>query len=105
MRLFLKVWGMPGALLLGGYLFLSAADTVAASRYLSGLESLVANAGIASAGAGVLLAGWNLWRVWRAYKGIGESCHLCGYPVSHIANGKYGPYYKCWNCGINRADR
>lgn len=40
-------------------------------------------------------------KVWRWYQGEGECCHSCGGMVSH-KYGRYGPYFKCLACGVNR---
>ncbi|SFA84941.1 hypothetical protein SAMN04515620_10540 [Collimonas sp. OK607] len=61
-------------------------------------------AGLASIAASILCLAYNAWRVWQEWRGIGELCYSCSMPASYHSNGKYGPYFKCWNCGTNREE-
>jgi hypothetical protein len=64
-------------------------------RYASGVMTVIS----------VCAATYNLVRVWRAFNGQDEDqCTTCGMPTSRKV-GRYGPYFSCWNCGTNRADR
>lgn len=104
MRLILNMYGVPLALVVAGYLLLDASDRFDGNKYLGGASTLLLNAGAACAVVALIWAIASTWRVWRAYQGKGDLCDRCGYPTRHILNGRYGPYFKCWNCGGNRAD-
>ena len=56
---------------------------------------------------GALLVGmcwflYSCWRLWGAIRGAGENCYSCGMPTRYIGDGRYGPYYKCMACDMNR---
>ena len=105
MRFGFRLLGIPIFCLALAFLLNSGADRFAASTMLSGIAPQLNYAGLASIVASVLCLAYNAWRVWQAQRGVGELCYSCGMPTSYHPNGRYGPYFKCWNCGTNRADR
>lgn len=106
MRLFLRTLGVPLVCLIAAHLFMNVADTAAASPYL---YQLAPYARYISGGLWLFALGlviYNCMRVVRAIRGQDhDACHRCDMPTSYIANGRYGPYFHCWGCGENRADR
>lgn len=104
MRFAAHLFGIPALSLFIAYMLSIAADASAAFMHLSDLAQSLryASVGLLLVAVGVLA--YNGWRVWQSVNGQGEFCFSCGMPTSH-KEGRYGPYFKCWNCGKNRADR
>lgn len=48
------------------------------------------------------LVAYGALRLWLAFRGIGELCHVCGAPTRYVDPGRYSPHYRCLRCGINR---
>jgi hypothetical protein len=105
MRFGLRLFGIP-AIFIAAALFLAPiAARFEESPYLVGLADYARYACWLLAVAAVCSVGYNLFRVWRASIGKDDkSCLHCNMPTSH-KEGRYGPYFRCWNCGTNRADR
>lgn len=105
MRFAINLFAVPALALCISFLLQDAADKMSALTHLIQVAPYLNHAG----GAWVLIAIvsllWSSWRVYRACQGSDTTaCEHCGMPTSH-KQGRYGPYFKCWNCGLNRADR
>ena len=105
MRFVFRLLGFPIFFLVLAFLLSSGADRFAESVMLSGISPMLNYAGLASVAISLLCLTYNAWRMSQAWRGVGELCYSCGMPTSYHPNGKYGPYFKCWNCSTNRADR
>jgi hypothetical protein len=105
MRLFFNMFGAPIAFLIAGYLLLSSGWGLYDNAMFGQLAIYLIYPGYICAAVSLLIMLTNAWKMWRAYQGKGELCDKCSYPTRYVQNGRYGPYFKCWNCGANRAHR
>lgn len=55
-------------------------------------------------GIGLIWTLRNLWLVVKAYRGQGEACFECGFPVTQQF-GKFGTYSTCWGCASKRPQK
>lgn len=105
MRFALRLFGIPAVLIAAALLLTPMAGRFEAIVFLAALADYVRYACWTLMVVAACLNGYNLFRVWRAYNGQEEDqCFTCGMPTTRKV-GRYGPYFKCWNCGTNRADR
>lgn len=101
-RLGLNLFATPVFLLICGLVAGAYAQSITVSPYLQALTTFVdwLVDGVLLVGIGWFLI--SCWRLWGAYRGVGENCHSCGMPTRYMDKGRYGPYYKCMACGVNR---
>jgi hypothetical protein len=105
MRFALRLFAIPVLAMVAAVALAFVAVRFDSSPYLVGLANYVRYACGVLTIVSVGTATYNLVRVWRAYNGEDEDqCTTCGMPTSRKV-GRYGPYFSCWNCGTNRADR
>jgi hypothetical protein len=106
MRLIIRALGIPLVCQVAAHFFMNLADDAAASEYLYHLAPYTR---YVSGGLWLLAVGigaYNCGRIFRAGLGKDENaCHRCEMPTSYVPGGRYGPYFHCWGCGENRADR
>lgn len=101
-RLGFNLFAQPVLLLICSLCAQNFAGLLNASPYLLVLTTFV-DWGIK--GALLISSFWILsscWRLWGAFRGVGENCHACGMPTKLIDPGKYSPHYRCMACGLNR---
>jgi len=105
MRFALRLFAMPVLAMLAAVALGFLAVRFDSSPRLVGLVTYVRYACGAMSVVSICTVTYNLVRVWRAYNGEDEDqCTTCGMPTTRKV-GRYGPYFSCWNCGTNRADR
>jgi membrane-bound ClpP family serine protease len=105
MSLTFHVIGRPACFLVGAFLLDQAADNFDKSAFLQTLAPHISTGSTLFAIAAAAVLAFNVYRVWRARTGADDdACYECAMPTTH-KNGRYGPYFKCWNCGANRPDR
>jgi hypothetical protein len=105
MRFALCMFGIPAVLVAAALLLASMTPQFQAIIYLAALADSIRYVSWALMAVAAYLAGYNLFRVWRAQTGNdNDACEQCNMPTTH-KDGRYGPYFKCWSCGTNRADR
>lgn len=106
MHLLLRLFLVPAALIGASVWLQNAVQTASESRYLTGLAGQLMYLPIGVVVIALIAVLRNIWRVWRAVHGHDEqACLHCSMPTTYHERGRYGPYYKCWSCGANRADR
>jgi hypothetical protein len=105
MRFALHLFGIPTVMIASALFLVPVGEQFEASTYLIGFAQYIHYISLGLFIAAAILASYNGFRVWRAYNGKDEDqCYTCGMPTSRKV-GRYGPYFSCWNCGTNRADR
>lgn len=104
-QLYFNLYGGPVVLVVVSYFLHSFGYQSEENPYISLLGSYMVYVGKAAALIAAVWTARNLWKLWRAFQGIGDICQRCGFPETYIPNGRYGPYYKCWKCGSNCSER
>lgn len=106
MQLALRLFGIPFVCAIAAFFVTDFAERMSENKHLSQAAHYFDYAGLALILFALLYIAYHCWRIWAAFNGKDdEACMTCAMPTSHVANGRYGPYYKCWSCGTNRADR
>jgi len=105
MRLMIKMFAGPVVLLLVGLVIMWEGLHLRDNKFIGMYSFIFLNASLVFAVGAVLWSAASVWKLVQSYRGNGELCHQCGGPTSYIEKGRYGPYFKCWRCGKNRAAR
>lgn len=103
----LRLYGMPGALILIGVVGMLLIDPAPdqASPVTAAIAPLARMAFIGSvlvALVGLIWMGWRVWLEWRWMSGKSDGgCLNCGGDMRHL-EGRYSRYSKCLMCGAKR---
>lgn len=104
MRLAFRLFYIPVALVVAAWFLGGLANKFSATTYLTAAAEYVGTAGKLLLLAAICNLAYNGFRIWRAYSGNdSNACDRCCMPTTY-KHGRYGPYFKCWRCGANRAD-
>ncbi len=88
-------------LFLGFFIPSQLGDELLFSRLTDKAQSAAPVVSLAIIATAIMWAFYLSFLLWRSYNGKGESCDLCGGPVTPKI-GRYGAYYKCLICGKGR---
>lgn len=101
MRLWVNVFGGPAVCAVIGFALFLSVEYLHFGTSLEMYRVKVLYASQIAFGLGLMWTLRNLWMVIKAYRGQGQSCFECGFPVTQKF-GKYGTYSACWGCVSNR---
>lgn len=104
MRFALRLFSIPVMCIILAFLLNGAAGTFGENPHLYALVPYLNYVGLGLIFIALSFLAYNAWRVWQAWRGVGELCYVCGMPTTR-KEGRYGPYFKCWNCDTNRANQ
>lgn len=102
LRLFVNLFGLPVGFCICALVAEGQIEGMQASPVLASFAVLFTWGAIGLWIAGAITFAFGAWKLWCAWRGIGENCHTCGMPTRFINPGRYSPHYRCMRCGTNR---